>query len=69
MVLVVHLSEDDGALRWLKPYTERLNGQNNAGEYALSTPDGGAVVLIDSQSYGSAETGGNFAHPKLSPFN
>ena len=45
------------------------NGQNNAGEYALSTPDGGAVVLIDSQSYGSAETGGNFALAKLSPFN
>ena len=69
MVLIVHLAEDTGALRWLKPYTERLNGQNNAGEYALGTPDGGAIVLIDSQSYGSHETGGNFALAKLAPFN
>jgi len=31
MVLNVHLDESTGALRWLKPYTERLEGKNNAG--------------------------------------
>lgn len=133
MVLNVHLDESTGALRWLKPYTERLEGKNNAGmrahllphsahesetdkipplqahalttvritlrarararlqrlswrqalaladprsrpcvaagEFALATKDGGAVILIDSQSYGSPETGGNFALAKLAPFN
>lgn len=68
MVLNAHLAEETGALRWLKPYTERDAGQNNAGEFAISTTDGGAVVLVDSQSFGSPETGGNFALAKVAPF-
>ena len=39
--------------------------QNNAGENILRTRSGNLVVLVDSQTYGSGSTGGNFALIKL----
>ena len=58
-----------GTVRIVQPYTsnEPDAGGNNAGEYVLATPDGGAIVVIDSQSFGPPHTGGNFALMKIKP--
>lgn len=71
--LVVVLADEAGAsggkVRLVQPFTsnEPDAGGNNAGEDVLATPDGGVVVVIDSQSFGTPGTGGNFALMKLRP--
>ena len=72
--LMVLLDARDGTARFVRPYA--LGGNkagggevtaNNAGEFVLATPDGGAIVAIDSQTFGPEGTGGNFALMKILP--
>jgi hypothetical protein len=44
---------------WQKTYTDRR--VNDAGEYIVTTRPGEYAVYIDSSSWGSPTTGGNFA--------
>ena len=47
-------------------FTSNAQLQNNAGEYIVATRDGRYAVFVDSQTYGSPESGGNFALMLLS---
>ena len=65
MVLNAAVRANDGEVLWYKTYTNTSRLQNNAGEYIVSTQDGAAAVYVDSQTWGSASTGGNFGLMKL----
>ena len=47
-----------------RPQQSKL--QNNAGEYIVSTRSGDFALYLDSQSWGSTSTGGNFGLMLLS---
>lgn len=59
--VLVHRTDGEGEQVWQKTYTNSSSLQNNAGEYIVATHDGGYAVYVDSQSFGSPSTGGNFA--------
>ena len=67
--VLLHGVRADGTAAWQKTYTDAQQRklQNNAGENLIRTADGGIAVLVDSQSWGSSSTGGNFGLLKLSP--
>jgi hypothetical protein len=69
VVIADEEGEGGGQLRLVQPFSsnEPDAGGNNAGEDVLATPDGGALVVIDSNSLGTPGTGGNFGLMKLSP--
>ena len=60
-----HAGNATGNPVWSTTYTSNEKLQNNAGENILCTRSGNLVVLVDSQTYGSGSTGGNFALIKL----
>eukprot|EP00039_Didymoeca_costata_P021667 m.345133 g.345133 ORF g.345133 m.345133 type:complete len:443 (+) comp25774_c0_seq1:127-1455(+) len=63
--VLLHRTDRDGVQLWQKTYTSNDQLQNNAGEYIVACRDGSYAVYIDSQSWGSPTTGGNFAIGKL----
>ncbi len=63
--VLVHRTDPDGNQLWDTDYTTNDALQNNAGEYILALRDGGYAVYVDSQTWGSSSTGGNFAIMKL----
>ena len=64
---LVHRTDADGQPLWTHNYTTNDGPpyRNNAGEYIVAAADGGYALYVDSQSYGSAATGGNFALVRL----
>lgn len=58
---LVHRTDNKGNQLWQQTYTTRDKLQNNAGEYIVTTKNGEYAVYVDSQTYGSSSTGGNFA--------
>lgn len=64
-MVLVHRTDPQGNQLWEKLYTTNKDLQNNAGEYIVATRDGGLAVYVDSQTYGSGATGGNFAILRL----
>eukprot|EP00930_Biecheleria_cincta_P002016 TRINITY_DN103094_c0_g1_i1.p1 TRINITY_DN103094_c0_g1~~TRINITY_DN103094_c0_g1_i1.p1 ORF type:complete len:484 (-),score=63.27 TRINITY_DN103094_c0_g1_i1:198-1649(-) len=62
MVFVARTDRNGNPL-WSGNFTEaeHFKKQNNAGEYIIATRDGRYAVLVDSQTWGSSSTGGNFA--------
>ena len=67
--VLLHGLDSSGAPTWQKTYTDAQQRklQNNAGENLIRTSDGGIAVLVDSETWGSPSTGGNFALMKLAP--
>jgi hypothetical protein len=64
---LVHRTDADGMPQWTHNYTTNAGPpyQNNAGEYIVATRAGEFALYVDSQTYGSPSTGGNFAVIKL----
>lgn len=62
-MVLVHRTDSEGNEVWDTTYTSNKGPayKNNAGEYIVTTKAGKYAVYVDSQSYGSDETGGNFA--------
>lgn len=56
---LVHRTDTQGFPMWQKTYTNRH--KDDAGEYIITTRSGDYAVYIDSQTWGSPSTGGNFA--------
>jgi hypothetical protein len=56
---LVHRTDAQGFQVWQKTYTDRR--KDDAGEYIITTRSGDYAVYIDSQTWGSPSTGGNFA--------
>lgn len=63
--MLVHRTDGQGEPLWQANFTDNTQLQQNAGEYIVSTRDGGFAVYVDSQTWGSPDTGGNFAIMKL----
>jgi hypothetical protein len=61
----VHRTDAHGNELWSKDYSTQ--DANNAGEYIVTTREGGYAVYIDAQSWGSKSTGGNFGLMLLKP--
>ena len=62
---LAHRADSGGRQLWSKAYTDAIGLKNNAAENIISLRGGGYALLVDSQTYGSAETGGNFAVLRL----
>jgi hypothetical protein len=60
-MVLAHRTDSEGEELWDTTYTTNKNLQNNAGEYIVTTKEGGYAIYTDSQTYGSGSTGGNFA--------
>ena len=56
---LVHRTDAQGFKVWEKTYTNRR--KDDAGEYIVTTRSGEYAVYVDSQTWGSPSTGGNFA--------
>ena len=56
---LLHRTDIDGNVQWQKAYTNQSSG-NNAGEFVVTTAEGGYAMYIDANSFGPPETGGNF---------
>ncbi len=63
--VLVHRTDESGVQMWQTNYTTNAQLQNNAGEYIITTSDGGYALYVDSQTYGPQGNGGNFAVMKL----
>ena len=59
--VLVHRTDARGVQVWQKAYTDNSKLKDNAGEYIVTTRSGEYAVYVDSQTYGSPSTGGNFA--------
>lgn len=55
----VHRTDENGNALWSKDYSSNQDA-NNAGEYIVTTRNGGYAVYIDANSWGPKSTGGNF---------
>ena len=60
-MVLVHRTNGSGVPLWQKTYTSNSKLLNDAGEYVITTQSGNYAVLVDSQTWGSRTTGGNFA--------
>lgn len=63
--VLLHGTDGQGKQLWQANYTDNSQLKQNAGEYIVATKDGGFAIYIDSQTWGSPATGGNFAIMKL----
>lgn len=61
----VHRTDANGKELWSQDYSTQ--DANNAGEYIVTTREGGYAIYIDAQSWGSTSTGGNFGLMLLKP--
>ena len=57
---LLHRTDVNGNEYWQKCYTNQTQNLNNAGEYVVTTQDGGYAMYIDSNTWGNPGTGGNF---------
>lgn len=59
---LVHRTDLDGKQLWQRNYSSNKGPpfRNNAGEYIITTKEGGYAVFLDSQSCGNPNSGGNF---------
>ena len=65
-VALLHRTDSNGEVDWQKSYTNQT-GPNNAGEFVVTTKEGGYAMYIDSNTYGPPDTGGNFGLMVLNP--
>ena len=54
-----HRTNGAGEQLWEHLYTN-TSGGNNAGEFIIARREGGYATYVDSQTWGSGDTGGNF---------
>ena len=64
---LLHRTDINGNEDWQKCYTNQTQNLNNAGEYVITTNDGGYAMYIDTNTWGTADTGGNFGLMLLYP--
>ena len=65
--VLVHRTDAFGNALWSKTYTNNTRLKDDAGEFIITTRAGGYAVYVDSQTWGSPSTRGNFAFMKLKP--
>eukprot|EP01052_Picozoa_sp_SAG31_P017816 SAG31_NODE_1235_length_9198_cov_5.065282_6_plen_446_part_00 len=59
--ILVHRTDTNGWQQWQQTYSDNSKLKNDAGEYIITTSTGQYAVYVDSQTWGSPSTGGNFA--------
>jgi len=64
---LVQRTDSAGEPLWQTTYGNRSTHLSNAGEYIISTRDGGYAVYIDSKEWGNPGLGGSFALLRLMP--
>jgi hypothetical protein len=64
---LVHRTDSKGEPLWEAAYGNRSTHLSNAGEYIISTSDGGYAVYVDSKEWGNPGLGGSFSILRLEP--